>query len=409
MSEERSLPWVVAAPEGADVEAFLRDQTAGEVLSDERAKVLDRLSRQILGNPSLRADPASVALAFWLRRSNMLRLREEFLVRLGAAKETVAVPCGRVFHIAPANVDTLFVYSWALAFFCGNRSVVRLSTRTSPVVAALIGCIGEVMRDEPLLRDANLFVQYERSDEINAKFSAWCAHRVVWGGNDTVAALRRVALDPHASERSFSSKYSWSAVSVAAWESADDAQRAKLADSFYNDAFWFDQMACSSPHVLFWVGAGDAARAAESFDRALAAALEARGHQDDASTAVRRRNHVFSQATVGGTRFELAQRSFTSIWVEQWSKVDREACGGGFLTHTHAATLDELLPFVRGEDQTMTHFGFGLDELRRFAAGAGARGLDRIVPIGEALSFSPDWDGFSLLQDFVRLVVVRAR
>ena len=67
----------------------------------------------------------------------------------------------------------------------------------------------------------------------------------------------------------------------------------------------------------------------------------------------------------------------------------------------------DTVKFVTPADQTVTHFGFTPAELREFAASAGAAGLDRIVPVGEALDFSPDWDGYSLLRDFVRTVIVR--
>ena len=397
----------IAAPAGADLETFLSGTVQNGMLPDDRLAVLDAISQRILADSALRADPASVALSFWLRRSNMTRLREGFLIRLAAAPGTVAVPCGRVFHIAPANVDTLFVYSWALSFFCGNRNVVRLSTRTSPVVQALIGVIAAVMETASLLRDENLFVQYGRSDEINARFSAWCSHRIVWGGNETVNALRRVPLNPHASERAFASKYSWSVLRTAAWEAADCATRAKLAGTFYNDTFWFDQMACSSPHVLFWIGdKTEACSAAKSFDAALAEVLVRKHQSDDIATAVRRRNHAFSQATSEGAQFELSQTGSTTVWLDNWRNISRETCGGGYLTHTCAATLEETVEFVTDEDQTVTHFGFDEPELRAFALRAGARGLDRIVPVGQALGFSPDWDGHSLLQDFVRLVTV---
>ena len=40
---------------------------------------------------------------------------------------------------------------------------------------------------------------------------------------------------------------------------------------------------------------------------------------------------------------------------------------------------------------------------------AGARGLDRVVPIGEALAFDTVWDGFDLVDDMLRRVRVRGQ
>ncbi len=401
----------MTAPSGVPLAEFLaRVPQAQGVFTDERVALLDRLSQRILAHTALRADAASVALAFWLRKASLVRLREQFAARVGAAEDAVIVPAGRVFHIAPANVDTLFVYSWALSFLCGNRNVVRLSTRTGDVVEALIHVIGEVMKSEPLLAEDNAFVQYERSDAVNAALSQWCSHRIVWGGDVTVEALRRAPLNPHASERVFSSKFSWSVIRSGAWLAAEAAQQVALGERFFNDVFWFDQMACSSPQVIFWIGTeAEKAEAVPAFDSALAEVVRRKLPEGpEAAVAVQRRNRAFSLATVEGVQFDRTQTAFTSVQVCDRTSLDREVCGAGFLIHAGAGALLETVDFVTDADQTVTHFGFPPEELRTFAAAAGARGLDRVVPAGEALAFSPDWDGYSLLRDFVRTVTVRS-
>ncbi len=66
-----------------------------------------------------------------------------------------------------------------------------------------------------------------------------------------------------------------------------------------------------------------------------------------------------------------------------------------------------MLPFIDEGDQTVTHWGIDAESLRGFAGLAGGRGLDRIVPIGEALAFDVVWDGFHLVDDMLRRVRVR--
>jgi hypothetical protein len=399
----------VIAPEGITLSAFLdAEAVTGGVFTDERIGVLDRLSRSLLAHPELRRDPSTVALAFWLRKANLVRLRTRFMERNGDAGDSVIVPAGRVFHVAPANVDTLFVYSWALSFLCGNRNAVRLSTRTGGLVTTLIAVLTGLMKTEPLLADGNAFIQYERSDEINEALSLWCHHRIVWGGDDSVNALRRARLNPHASERAFASKYSWSVIHAGAWLDAGSAKQETLAEQFFNDVFWFDQMACSSPHAVCWIGApADRERAVTVFDAVLTEVIKRKGAAPDFSVAVQRRNRAFSVATTEGVQFDPAQTEFTSVRLRESTGLDKEICGGGFLLHAGAGTLLETVGFVTELDQTVTHFGFPVSELREFAAAAGARGLDRIVPIGEALAFAPEWDGYDLLKDFTRTVTLR--
>jgi hypothetical protein len=63
---------------------------------------------------------------------------------------------------------------------------------------------------------------------------------------------------------------------------------------------------------------------------------------------------------------------------------------------------------VSRRDQTMTHFGFTRDELMELAHALAGRGVDRMVPFGDALSFHRVWDGMDVAAEFTRLVTVFA-
>jgi acyl-CoA reductase-like NAD-dependent aldehyde dehydrogenase len=137
-ASQQARPWHavadrirVLAPvdDAAGLQAFF-DATLGlraEPFARARLDTLGRLSAAVLADPLLRRDPASVALAYWLRPAQLARLAEEHARRAATEPDVLRVPVGRVLHLAPSNVDTLFVYTWALAFLCGNASVVRLS------------------------------------------------------------------------------------------------------------------------------------------------------------------------------------------------------------------------------------------------------------------------------------------
>jgi hypothetical protein len=69
--------------------------------------------------------------------------------------------------------------------------------------------------------------------------------------------------------------------------------------------------------------------------------------------------------------------------------------------------LGALTDFVTKKDQTLAAWGFEPADLARFAGALGGRGLDRIVPFGEALAFSRWWDGHDMLADLTRTIDVR--
>jgi hypothetical protein len=402
----------VLAPtdDAAGLTAFLdrTRATYSQPFAPARVDTLARLSATLLADPMLRQDPATVSVAYWLRKANLTRLAEEHARRAATEPDVLRVPVGRVLHLAPSNVDTLFLYSWALAYLCGNASVVRLSQDIGTVVDALLRVIGSVASRDGELRASNRFVTYPHDETITEALSAWCAHRVIWGGDEAVAAIRPVPFPSHASERVFGSKYSFAVVDAGRYRGASDQERARLASGFFNDLFWFDQMACSSPHVVFWIGASEAAQsAARDFEHALQAEVERRKFASSVPSAVHRRSYAFALAASADVRVVLEHPGFVGVHLRDRAALDKDICGGGLLRHLPIASLSDVLPFIDESDQTLVHWGLDESTLRDFAAAAGARGLDRLVPIGEALAFDVVWDGFHLIDDVLRRVRVK--
>jgi hypothetical protein len=399
----------VLAPAGGPISAFLAAAAPGvEPFVESRRAAVAALSKAFLEDPTLRRDPASVAVAYWMRPAAIGRLHELHARRAAAEPGIVRVPVGRVFHVAPSNVDTLFVYSWVLSYLCGNANLVRVSQEANAVVEAMLGAFAKVAAADADLRDANRFVTYAHDAAVTSALSRWCSHRIVWGGDETVAALRPLPLGPHASERVFGSKFSYALLDAARWLAAGDAERTRLAGAFFNDLFWFDQMACSSPHVVFWVGGADAFGAAmASFEDALQAEVERRGYAPQAPDAVRRLNYAFGLAADADVRVNLDHSGFVGVRMNDRGALDREMCGGGLVKHARLDDPAELVTFAAEVDQTVTHWGFDTATLRALAMRLGARGVDRLVPVGEALAFDFVWDGFDLIEDLTRKVAVR--
>jgi hypothetical protein len=383
-------------------------QMPAEPFSSHRRQTLGQLSRMILHDAELRADAGSVALGYWLRPANISGLAEQFERRRKAEQNVVFVPAGRVFHVAPGNVDTMFVYSWALSYLCGNLNVVRVSGQQNEILLRLLSVLSRQMQEDPELAEGNRFLTYEHDDNITGMFSNWSAHRVLWGGDETVSMLRRLPLSPHASERAFGSKFSFSVISIEAYLGADPVTASKLAAGFFNDIFWFDQMACSSPHLLVWVGHAEQLDAAlDRFDSALSSEIERRNYRGAASNTIHRLNFAFDMACDTDLRVDLSQKEFLAIRIPGMAGPTKKMCGAGLFTHRSVDHISRVIELCEQRDQTITHFGFSEAELFEFAAKAGARGVDRLVPVGEALSFDAIWDGYDLMGDFLRRVIVR--
>jgi hypothetical protein len=404
----------------------LRDEPEGGRLTvgDERiAGFLTRFARTLLAPATARRFPELASLGFFLRKGEITKA----LSRLdGTGTESswdnhtrvMRFPRGLVFHVPPANVDTIFVYSWALSALAGNHNVVRVSSRSAgaaeAVLDALNAALGEVDADTArAIARTQRMVTYDRSDEITGALSLAADLRVVWGGDASVRALRQYPLAPHARDLTFPDRSSFAVVSVRGWQQASEAERKQAVEGFYNDSYWFDQAACSSPRAVFWVGDEPAAaEAAAEFRTLLAGVLGEKRHVTDPAMAVQKRVSAYGAAVDGlVTRISFDgagadANGVATLSLAEPAALPREWLGAGTFAHGSVRSLAELVPIVVRKDQTVSQFGFDREELFGFARAMAGRGVDRIVPFGSALTFSAIWDGYDLLGEFSRLVTV---
>lgn len=383
--------------------AALQAAPAGSPFSPERLALAEDLSQSLLAHPQARTVPELVALAFFLRRSALQRLQQEFQAL--HTPETLLVPRGLAFHIPPTNVDTIAVYAWALSMLVGNHDLVRLSSRSSPLGELLLAVLLPVLDRAPAgLRSSLAFVRYGHEEQLTATFSAGCDLRIVWGSDETVRSVRAAPVPPSATELVFFDRWSFCLLSTAAWRALDPPGRQRLAEGLFNDAWPFGQQGCASPRMLVWVGEG-ALACGQELGRALVEVLDARGWQPDASQVSA--TTAFAWACALDLPVQEIQHLHPGLWLIGLGPVEqlpRSHPGGGLLFQLRLNRLQELLPLVQRKDQTMTCFGFDSDELRGLAAGLGSRCPDRIVPVGQALSFHRYWDGHDLLAALSRRV-----
>jgi hypothetical protein len=371
--------------------------------SEPRIDCCQRLSRALFSDAEARVFPELQSLAFWLRKAEMLPLRDEFAARTRAG--VVRVPRGMVFHIPPGNVDTIFVYSWALALLAGNLNVVRVSSRNSPQALILCRLLRGILGGSGL---GQFFIQYGHDAGVTRALSDACDVRVIWGGDLTIQAIREFPIPVHAKELAFPDRSSLSAISAAAWLSASQNRREEIARQFFNDTFWFDQMACSSPRLLVWCGVeSDGRQAANDFLATLQREIERRGYRLEAG--VRMQKLLFAAGAIIDqpvSSYLTCGPQLTVLELQSLDTLGREHCGGGLLFQFQTASLMDIAPHIRRRHQTLTYFGFEHSELRALAGRLQGCGLDRMVPIGQALQFSSIWDGYDLLDELTRAAVI---
>ena len=378
--------------------------------SDDRLTVGDprvvdflaKLARKLLAPAVARRHPELGSLGFFLRPAELNRTvghlqREDALV----------FPRGNVFHIPPANVDTIFVYSWALSALAGNHNVVRISERSATAADTILTALNEVLADaDPVIGRTQRMITYGRDDKVTAALSHWADLRVIWGGDSAVEAIRKHPLRPSARDLTFPDRTSWAALSAAGWRAAEPAKRRDAVLGFTNDSYWFDQAACSSPRTVFLVGE-DTGDVREEFIELLLQVVDQRGWEIDAAMAVEKRVNAYGLAATGAvSSMTFPANSVTAMSLSAVPDAPRRWIGAGAFPFAEVGSLLELVPAMNRQDQTFSHFGFSRDELREFALALGGRGVDRIVPFGSALTFGSIWDGYDLPREFTRLTTL---
>jgi hypothetical protein len=367
----------------------------------ERIDLVARVAETLLGPRRSTASGPAAHFAFWTRRAALSKLAASFAARV--PPNTLARPRGLVFHLPPQNVETVFLYSWALSYLAGNANIVRLPHQISARMRAIVDLFLE--RLQAAGDDSQLFVHYPSQGDLGAKISALSDARVVWGGDAKVALFAPLPLRNGGKSIWFGDRFSFSTIKGEALEKLDEPALRALAKKLHNDVFVFDQMACSSPHALYVVG--DAAEHSATVQRLLdASALE--WTMDDPAGrvghAIGKMTAAFYAAANGrASSVNWRNTNLTSFVASAPERQDLRV-GGGFLGVVFVRALAEVASFIREADQTITYFGWERGEIEAVAASRTGPGVSRWAPIGTALDFDFIWDGYDIPFELTRLV-----
>jgi hypothetical protein len=106
-------------------------------------------------------------------------------------------------------------------------------------------------------------------------------------------------------------------------------------------------------------------------------------------------------------RMDEVAEGITYLFPAEGQPIDRKFRGTGTFIVIGITKLEDLAKYVTRKDQTLVHFGFSLEDLENCAQFLNGIGIDRMVPLGSALSFDEVWDGEDFLAEFTRIVTIR--
>lgn len=378
----------------------LKREKPFQPFSKEVLLFIQALSKRFM---KLRNYPEVVALGYWLRKAHIQEMKASW------EKENdgkIVKARGTVFHIAPSNVDTIFVYSWMLSLLAGNNNVIRISSKEQ--LNDLMRIVIEELAQPEFQHIANrtILCTYGHDENATEVISANCQTRVIWGGDETIRAIRKVPLAPIANELAFPDRFSLASLNSEKVAQLDEQALDQLLEKFYNDVFWFDQMACSSPRLVVW-GGENQEEVKTRFWTAFERKVQSKQYELFAATQVLKLTTSLWMAAAEEVNAVENRAYFSRVQLTDVPAEARERhCGGGLFFEYNVEQLKDLSSIIIDKDQTLSYFGFEQQQLVELADHIATRGLDRIVPIGQALDFNGVWDGQSFLRSFTREVVL---
>ena len=268
----------------------------------------------------------------------------------------------------------------------------------------ICAAVKEVLDEQPEMKPYVVFVKFPPVQEICDYFSGICATRVVWGGDMTIAEMRKSPLPPRAKEITFADRHSILVLNADAVLKTENIDR--LAQDFYNDTFFSDQNACTSPRIIIWTGK-DKQSAKDKFWQAVHK-LVADKYTLAPVQAVGKLAALYRAAAQKKVRLEPHRDNFIyRIKIDELTAdLPDLKYNSGFFFEYDAENLTEIVPVCTNKCQTMTYYGLDKDDIADFIRSAAPQGVDRAVPMGKSMDFTLVWDGYDLIRDLSRIVKV---
>lgn len=373
----------------------MADLPALPPFSQPAVDFLAELSKRLLGLAEAKAYPDVIAFGFWCRKASVAEMRKSY----GALPNRLGR--GVAFHVAPSNVPVNFAYSLAAGLLAGNANVVRVPSKNFPQVGLICGAIRDVLARAPDLAGRICLLKYGHEKAVTDALSAACDARIVWGGDDTIRAIRQSPLPPRAVEIAFADRYSFAVADADRYLELDAA---RVAQDFYNDTYLTDQNACTSPQLVAWRGHA-VAEAQARFWAALHAQVAGRYALQAVPAVGKRAAACRLAAALDGRLAAAPDNLITRIAVARpHPELIDFKYHSGFFVECAVAAWDEVLPLCGPRCQTIACIGVPPGEIAESLMPHAPRGVDRIVPAGRTMDFALVWDGHDLIRELSRTI-----
>lgn len=380
--------------------SIAKNAPALPIFSDQVIAFLSDLSKEVIKQGRAYSDV--VTFGYWCRSASIKKLALRYKddpIRLGK---------GFAFHIAPSNVPVNFAYSLVTGLLAGNSNIVKVPSKDFPQVEIISQAIDSVLENHPTMRQYIQLIRYDRTSEATRILSALCDARIIWGGDSTVLDVRTNPIPPRATEIAFADRNSFAIIDARSY--LETEEKRSIAQNFYNDTYFSDQNACTSPRLIVWIGTKDICKQSQqifweelrnlvsSYDLApvhavgkLATLYQSAGHRTTKLAS------TLSEPIIMRVAIETLDNNLFS-----------DRYHSGFFYEYCTESMADLVNICNDASiQTVSYFGDISNKFLEQIISCGVSGIDRIVPIGKTMDFDLTWDGIDLIRQLSRAISIR--
>lgn len=389
----KELQYIVGTPE---IVEKMNDVRPLRPFDDEVIAFLNDLSSEL--RPK-REYPDVATFGFWCRKGALMQEKAKY--------DDVSERFGKgiVFHSTPSNVPVNFAFSFAAGLLAGNANIVRLPGKPFEQVTIIGDAVRKLLETTHMnMAPYIVFVKFPPVKEISDTFSALCNVRVIWGGDITVAELRQSRIPARTTEITFADRHSIAVIDADAYLAAECKET--IIQNFYNDTYYTDQNACTSPRIVFWQGEKKA-EAKEDFWNRVHELVKGK-YTLAAVQAVGKLNAMYSVAANKSVHLEESEDMLiTRLNVDEIDKnLMNYKYNSGFYFEKDIESLSDIVNVCDVRCQTLTYYGVEKKVFEEFLETSRPIGIDRIVPMGKSMDFALVWDGYDLIRQMSRRVTV---
>ena len=179
-----------------------------------------------------------------------------------------------------------------------------------------------------------------------------------------------------------------------------------IAKKFFYDAYLSDQMACNSPHCLIWIG--KTKNQDKIFWSDLEEIVKRKYFFDDKKTIDK--YHYFFETILNKKNLDklLVNNEHVKVLKLKNNIKNIEEFRGiyGIFYQLEFKNFLSLRNIINKKCQTIASYGFNKKDYINLITSNNLRGLDRVVPFGQSMNFTMNWDSYNLITSLSRVVEI---